>query len=160
MTRITILELFPLYHSARKWGNSSDKEIVRLEKEFTIVKTTKGLEEYKIDGRHHRKDGPALTKYWDNSNKCHEYWNFHGKVHRLNNPAVIMYYSNGAGPYYEAWYVNSKYHRSPICTQCNKNSCNCGYQYKKDMPAVIEYRHDGSIDRKYYYLNGKYNEYD
>lgn len=150
MSRIPILELFPLYHSSRKWGNSSDKEIVRLEKEFTIVKTTKGLEEYKIDGQHHRKDGPAFIKYWDNGNKFKESWAFHGKIHRLNNPAVIMYYSDGAGPYYEAWYVNSKYHRLPICTQYNK----------KDMPAIIEYRHDGSIDGKYYYLNGKYDGYD
>ena len=55
---------------------------------------------YKLDGSHHRSDGPAVIY-----NTGSEEWYFNGQYHRLNGPAVIYIDHNNH------WYINGKLHR-------------------------------------------------
>ena len=134
MSRITILELFPLYSTCRKWGLSSKKEIVRLEKEFTIVTITKVLQEYTIDGDFHRKDGPAEIWYYKNGQIETESWWMNNKHHRKDGPSYIWYYENGQ-VHSEFWCLNNKQHR-------------------KDGPAEIWYYENGEINSGHWFYNG------
>ena len=55
---------------------------------------------YKLDGKYHRTDGPAMI---DNGGT--EEWLVNGKYHRLDGPAVIRKY------YCNWWYKNEILHR-------------------------------------------------
>ena len=110
MSRITILELFPLYNTCRKWGFASEKEIVRLEKEFTNVH--KIFEEnvvnilYKIDNRLHSKYNPARTRIHIHKLYRAETWYLNGIRHRINGPAHSYIVKDKVLS--NLWYMNGK----------------------------------------------------
>lgn len=90
---------------------------------FRTIKIDKyGNTLYKLNGKYHRTDGPAII-----TKKYEEYWYINGKYHRTDGPAVVMgdsctWYNNGkihriGGPAVlrasgtEFWYENDKLHR-------------------------------------------------
>ena len=68
------------------------------EPEMTINKY--GCKEYRLNGKLHRIDGPAL----DHPNG-HKEWHQNGKLHRVDGPAAE--YHDGS----KEWYQNGKLHR-------------------------------------------------
>lgn len=184
MCRITILELFPLYHSARKWGLASDKEIIRLEKDFTVVKSTELDKNYTIDNKPHRKDGPSKIWYRKNGQLQYEAWFLNGKRHRLPHciqcgryfcshgqkylPTVIEYYENNQ-ILSESWWMNNKRHRKEGYAEIyyhengNKryeNWWNNGKMHQKYKPAKINYYENGQIKYESWWLNDLYHHED
>jgi len=68
---------------------------------FSGMLERNGYQEWYLNGKYHRADGPAVT-YSDG----YQAWWLNGERHREDGPAVI--YSNG----YQAWYLNDKRHRT------------------------------------------------
>jgi len=48
-------------------------------------------EDYRLDGKLHREDGPAQTFYFKNGQIIHEFYYLNGKHHREDGPAEIRY---------------------------------------------------------------------
>lgn len=133
---VTITELFPLYMTANKWQlffNEPNLQItVRLEKEYTQIKTTNTYTKYKIDNMVHRRDGPAII------NKMYSYtsyrWKMNDVYYRENDlPTQIMKFSDGS---FIEWWMHDRF-----------------YVHRKDLPAIIEYYKEGSIRSQEWYLN-------
>ena len=60
-------------------------------------------EEYWVNGKKHRLDGPAVVYYYENGNiHCEQYW-VNDKYHRLDSPAHIAYRETGEIFYEEYW---------------------------------------------------------
>ncbi len=53
------------------------------------------LEEYYLNNKLHRTDGPAYILYYENGNIKAEYYYLNSNYHRTNGPAKIYYYDNG-----------------------------------------------------------------
>ena len=87
------------------------------------------------DGKYHREDGPACTKYYGNNSIWYEEFYINGVPHREDGPSDIIYYSNGILRS-ESFSIAGLYHR-------------------EDGPADISYDEDGSIIYESYYLTGK-----
>jgi antitoxin component YwqK of YwqJK toxin-antitoxin module len=64
-------------------------------------------EEYYIDGKRHREDGPAIIYYYGNGNIFYEAYYLNGKYHREDGPAYVSYDRNGNIWYKEYW-LNDK----------------------------------------------------
>jgi mRNA degradation ribonuclease J1/J2 len=63
----------------------------------TLKTYPSGRQEWLLNGKHHREDGPAII-FPDG----HQHWFLHGKYHREDGPAVI--WPNGT----QKWYINDK----------------------------------------------------
>lgn len=117
---ITIAELFPLWSTATKWltvfRKVSSMEVVRLEKEYTVVKHSDFLYNhfdhtyydatvYIMDGKWHRSgDKPALVAYRKDKTVIMERWYVLDSSHREGGkPSMIWYYENGAVSRMEWW---------------------------------------------------------
>ena len=48
---------------------------------------------YKLNGKYHRKDGPAITHYNEDGSIRNEAYYLNNKWHREDGPAFISYYS-------------------------------------------------------------------
>ena len=59
-----------------------------------------GIEEWMLNGKRHREDGPAVT-----SPNGYQEWMLNGKRHREDGPAIT--YPNGT----QEWMLNGKLHR-------------------------------------------------
>ena len=92
-------------------------------------------EEWRVDGKRHRLDGPAWVRYHDNGQVESEEWLVDGKRHRLDGPAYVEYHANGqvAGEY---WYVN-------------------GLNHRLDGPARVWYHDNGQVAKFWYYEDQK-----
>jgi hypothetical protein len=66
-----------------------------------VVVDPDGSEQWWVDGKLHRLDGPALNY----ANGTQEWW-VDGKLHRLDGPAFI--WADGR----QVWVVNDQYHRT------------------------------------------------
>ena len=62
-------------------------------------------EQYFLNNKFHREDGPALIFYDKDGSICSEYYYLNGKCHRENGPAFISYYKNGKIQY-ENYFLN------------------------------------------------------
>lgn len=106
---ITIAELFPFYSTGYTWlsvfREITPKEIVRLEKEYTVTTVMTNHTTYKIDEKYHRRDGPAVVMY-DGEHVWFELWFRHGKKHRDDGPADIEYDVIDHKPCLFNWYKN------------------------------------------------------
>jgi hypothetical protein len=60
-----------------------------------------GTEEWYLNGRYHREDGPAIT-----FSTGTEYWFLNGLRHRTDGPAVV--FADGT----ECWFINGLRHRT------------------------------------------------
>ena len=62
---------------------------------------------WKVDGKFHRTDGPAM-RHWDNGGSLQfESWYTEGKRHRTDGPAM-RYWDNGGSLQFESWYIEGK----------------------------------------------------
>jgi hypothetical protein len=104
-----------------------------------------GGEEWWIDGKRHRLDGPAVTVIVDNI-VTYEWW-IGGKRHRRDGPAVIV--SNGT----EEWWMNDMRHRhdGPAVTKANgiRMWYFAGKRHRLDGPAFV------SKTTKAWYIHGE-----
>jgi len=64
-------------------------------------------EEWWLNGKRHRTDGPAFIGYYKSGKLECERWCLNGKIHRIDGPASIDFYESGE-LYYEEWYLNDK----------------------------------------------------
>jgi hypothetical protein len=76
-------------------------------------KNQDGSQEWRVNGKLHRTDGPAFIGV-----NGAQYWFLYGKRHRTDGPAVIK--DDG----YQAWWINDKLHRTDGPAVIFKN----GYQ--------------------------------
>ena len=60
---------------------------------------------YSFNEKPHRKNGPAVIKFYDNGYKMFEQYFQYGKLHRIDGPAKIVYYYNG-NLFLEKYYYN------------------------------------------------------
>ena len=52
-------------------------------------------EQYFLNGKYHRENGPAFIFYYKNGKISYEYYYLNNKCHRENGPAYISYYRDG-----------------------------------------------------------------
>ena len=67
----------------------------------------KELEEWSLNGKRHREDGPAYQWWYENGQKEFEIWYLNDKYHREDGPAVKWWYLNGKKSN-EQWFLNDK----------------------------------------------------
>ncbi len=67
---------------------------------FTVMDIINGIITYKLFGKTHRNNGPAIR--WENGTS---YWCQNGNIHRDDGPATV--WSNGR----QDWWQNGKQHR-------------------------------------------------
>lgn len=92
------------------------------------------LEEYYINGKVNRINGPAIIRYRNDGTIVQEQWFKDGKTHRKNGPAVIEYFGKKVNC--EQYYIN-------------------GIKHRVDGPAYLEYSISGNkVYHCEYYLNG------
>ena len=63
-------------------------------------------EDYFLNGKRHRENGPAFIFYYKNGKIYFEHYFLNGKCHRENGPAYIEYYEDGKIDY-EDYYLNN-----------------------------------------------------
>ena len=95
----------------------------------------KRSEEYRLNGKFHRTDGPANIVWYENGHKWAEEYFLNDKCHRTDGPANIVWHENGQNCS-EQYHVNGKIHRT-------------------DGPANITYYKNGRKYCEQYYLNGQ-----
>jgi hypothetical protein len=70
-----------------------------MDNEPTLTIDADGTKHWRLNGKLHRVDGPAVERA--NGNKS---WRLHGKFHRVDGPAIE--FADGD----KAWYLNGKYY--------------------------------------------------
>ena len=104
--------------------------------------------EYRIDGKLHRCDGPALERA--NGDK---FWYMHDKIHRDDGPAAK--YAHGT----KYWCINDKLHRDngPAieCPNGDKMWYLNGERHRSDGPAI-----EWANGSKEWYIDGKVHRED
>lgn len=61
-------------------------------------------ETWRLNGRRHRTDGPALITYWPDGTVGYERWRQHGQLHRLDGPAITLYQPDGTVEFEQWWF--------------------------------------------------------
>lgn len=110
---------------------------------FHDVRTTNIGTEYRLNGKLHRTDGPAVE-----DTNGYRAWYQHGQRHRTDGPAID--WSNG----YRAWFQRDKPHRTngPAFeyTNGNRSYWQHGRVHRTDGPAIEFANGDG-----FWYQHGK-----
>lgn len=114
------------------------------------------LEEYIVDNKYHREDGPAKIQYDIDGSIISEEYLVNDKYHREDGPAMLYY--SGAGKF-ELYFINDK----PIKEIVYYDNGNMRYQkfnsnfYKEGEsgPSRIDYYDNGSIKIKAFEVDGK-----
>jgi len=65
----------------------------------------KWSEQWFLNDKYHREDGPAYQEWYDNGQKYQEEWYLNGQLHRKDGPAIQLWFSNGL-KCSEDWYFN------------------------------------------------------
>ena len=99
------------------------------------------VEEWYLNGKRHRLDGPAYIRYFPGQDIISEVeiWYLNGKQHRADGPAYIIHNISGSSHIEEYW-IHDKRHR-PI----------------EQGPAKIYYGYDSDEGKLYYatwFING------
>ena len=128
-------------------------------------------EEWYINGKFHRVNGPAYISYYESGTIHKEKWYLNGKLHRVNGPAYIWCNKSGIIQE-EKWYLNGKEttHKEWLI-EPTINYYDSGKIYQKywminsnfhrvDGPAYISYYESGTIQEEKWYLNGKFHRVD
>jgi len=115
-------------------------------KALTIKTTTiYGDQEWYLNGKRHRENGPALIDKHDNQE-----WYINDKLHREDGPAVI--YADGG----QEWYINDKLHRKNGPAVIKKNGYKAWYinnkLHRENEPAIIYANGDPPPK---WYINGE-----
>jgi hypothetical protein len=69
----------------------------------------KESEEWYLNGKLHREDGPSYQRWYKDGQKEYERWRLNDKLHREDGPAIQYWYSNGQKKY-ENWFLNNKFY--------------------------------------------------
>ena len=97
------------------------------------------IEQWVLDGKYHREDGPAVIKRNETGTKKEKVkeWYLNGKRHRVDGPAIVK----DIGP--KEWYLNGKRHRvdGPAIVKGNgtKEWYLNGKRHRVDGPAIEVY---------------------
>jgi len=67
----------------------------------------KKSEEWHLNGRIHREDGPAVTEWYEDGMKWYDRWFLNDKLHREDGPAEEIWWENGE-KILEKYYLNGK----------------------------------------------------
>ena len=67
----------------------------------------KASEQYRLNGKLHRTDGPAYIVWYKNGQKASEEYHMNGQFHRTDGPAYIHWYQNGKKRS-EQYYMNDE----------------------------------------------------
>ena len=116
--------------------------------------------EYLLNGKLHRKDGPAYQRWYENGQKFIESYYIKNKLHKEDGPASQSWFENGQ-KLSEEYYINGKLHRKD--GYAYQEWYINGEKYKEiyffndkihreDKPALIYYDKYKKIS-KYYFLN-------
>jgi antitoxin component YwqK of YwqJK toxin-antitoxin module len=122
------------------YGEIVDQEIIEYSDEKKIILSKDGKileEEYLMNGKRHRLDGPAFIRYSQDGNTLEEIYYVNGKENRLDGPAYIRYYDNG-NKQLEEYYINGEY-------------------YRADGPSLINYYENGNKSTEEYYVGHNRN---
>jgi hypothetical protein len=95
----------------------------------------KKSEEWFLDWKRHREDGPAYQIWSENGQKRIEEWFLNNRLHRENGPSYQVWYDNGQKKS-EIWSLNNKYHR-------------------EDGPVYQYWSENGQKKSEYWSLNDK-----
>lgn len=132
--------------------NTKNGTLYRLDGKFhrtdgPAIEYTNGDREWYIKGLHHRTDGPAIDRIGGNKE-----WKIKGKRHRTDGPAVE--FSNGA----KQWYKHGKLHRvdGPAIEYADgtKMWYINGKLHRENSPAI-----EWSNGRREYWVNGERSVY-
>ncbi len=109
----------------------------------------KSTEEYYLNGKLHREDGPAYQYWHKNGQKKFELYYLNGNYHREDGPAEQWWHNNGQKQS-EIYYLNGKYHREdgPAVQWYNN-----GQKMEERGPGYHVWYENGQKER--YYLNDK-----
>ena len=129
------------------------------------------VKEWEVNGKYHRKDGPAVIRYYSSHGVLKilgEYYFIDGKSHREDGPADFSYYGNGIIAI-EGYSIDGKSHREdgPADIKYFKNGKIHMATYmvddkyhRLDGPAHIEYYENGQILEEDYYVNDELHRLD
>ena len=101
-------------------------------------------EHWRLDGKLHRTDGPAIRKWVVDGEEWEEHWYLDGQLHRTNGHASYKYLDDRSTPIYgpdiweKRWVVKGKLHRT-------------------NGPAIVikdEHEYDEVLE-KHWYIDGK-----
>jgi len=95
----------------------------------------KRYEEWYLNDKRHREDGPAIQRWYESGQKYEE-WYLNNKEHREDDPSCQNWYENGQKRY-EYWYLNNKIHR-------------------EDGPSYQQWLYNGQKNYEEWSLNGNY----
>jgi len=120
-------------------------------------------EEWLVDGKYHRTDGPALVQYRPDGSVEYEMWFVDDKCHRADGPALVQYRPDGTVEL-EEWYADGKCRRAdgpavvwyrPDGTIESEDWWVDGKLHRTDGPAVVCYRPDGTVGREEWHVGGR-----
>jgi antitoxin component YwqK of YwqJK toxin-antitoxin module len=114
-------------------GQSS--EDVRVNKDFYSNGRIRRIEYRNSNVQVHRTDGPAITYWYENGQKCSECFYVNGQVHRTDGPALTRWYENGQKALEEFW-VRDRCHRT-------------------DGPAISNWADDGEKSTELFVVDGR-----
>jgi len=156
---------------SEKWYND-DGEISRVGAPAIVRYETNGLsksEEWFVDGKQHRLDGPAVIFYYtrEDNTAMHiikqETWYINGEIQRDDGgPAIRCYYEDGSINV-ERWLVSGQQHRvdGPAISAHYDNGnpryevwFQHGETHREDGPAVVSYYTNGEVAERIWYNHG------
>ena len=72
-------------------------------------------EEWRVDGKFHRVDGPAVHRWNSEGQLIYEQWRVDGKLHRVDGPARRQWNDEGQLIYEEWWVDGEEVDKSSGC---------------------------------------------
>lgn len=123
-------------------------------------------EQYYLDNKRHRSDGPAYIIYNEEGFVTAEHWFVKGKCHREDGPAFCRYtIVDGVSiPNIQAWYLDGAQSCESGPTQIayytsgevrSRIYQRDGRMHREDGPAQTNYYRDGTIKAVMFYVIGK-----
>tara|TARA_R110002049_G_scaffold1641_3_gene12448 strand:+ start:14820 stop:15728 length:909 start_codon:yes stop_codon:yes gene_type:complete len=134
--------------------------------ELLIINDVVILEDWRIDGRHHREDAPAYIERYPDGQISHELWCLHGQWHREGEPARRLWRADGQ-LWGEEWYINSKHHNeagpSSIWWYSNEQIAHVVYCIDDkyvDGQSIIKWYTNGQMEYTMWFVNDKRHKID
>ncbi len=147
----------------RQWNErrTDGQSIPAHQAAFRFDGTLRG-ENWRVDGKLHREDGPAIREYRRNGSLKAEHWFREGNRFRVNGPGAVMYREDGSvswechtfrdGVWQDGQPSFIKRARDGHVT---RHEWNEGNRHRVDGPAVIDYHSDGTVKRERWFIDGK-----
>jgi antitoxin component YwqK of YwqJK toxin-antitoxin module len=151
--------------NSKTYANNIETDVERIqydEKQHIVTRRNGKIvgEEYLIDGKLERLNGPAYISYRQDGTILFEKYYVDGKLYRLSGPVVVVYDKNGKidkEQYCDKLSQNS----SIVITYYYEGTIRSIAYYENDIlhrlngPAFINYDTNGKIYSREYFENGK-----